>query len=186
MLSKASRWKTVAQALKLCSQRDLMGLVHDLYKLDTRNRAFLETRFIRDERTISHYQDIIKKAICPDEPWKNKLSLSTGRTAISDYQKAIGNSDGTLELMLFYVESGIRHLCEYGEMNESVENSLLSMFKKALALIEKHPELFDDFSMDIDQILHDSKRLDWGFDDEIFSLYKAYRKKTNNSQSPTG
>lgn len=72
-----------------CSERDLLGLIADLYALSRPNKDFLEARFIRnDGDVLERYKIIIKKCIAPSEPWKNnqQISLKDGKKAISDYK----------------------------------------------------------------------------------------------------
>lgn len=53
------------------------------YDLNEQNELFLETRFGNRHAGFEKYQKIIEESICPSEPWKRDVSLSTGRKAIS-------------------------------------------------------------------------------------------------------
>jgi len=102
-----SDWKNIRAKIDKVSQRDLIGLVKELYALNEQNKLFLETRFGNQGKGLEEYKFIIEDSICPTEPWKKDVSLSTGRKAIRDYKKALGNPEGLIDLMIYYCECGV-------------------------------------------------------------------------------
>lgn len=58
------------------------------------------------------------------------MSLSTGKAAISAYKKTINDTEGLLELMVFYVECGNKFTVDYGDIDEQCYYSIETMFEK--------------------------------------------------------
>lgn len=54
-------WLDIRKVLSKCSERDLIGLVSDLYTLSQSNKDFLEARFIKNDNTLSRYKELVKK-----------------------------------------------------------------------------------------------------------------------------
>lgn len=66
----------IRKTLSKCSERDLIGLIADLYALSKPNKDFLEAHFIKNDEVLARYKSIIKKYIAPREPWKNNQQIS--------------------------------------------------------------------------------------------------------------
>ncbi|MDX1924128.1 MAG: hypothetical protein SFT91_02745 [Rickettsiaceae bacterium] len=105
-----------------CSERDLLGLIADLYALSKQNKDFLEARFIKNDEVLARYKSIIKKCIAPSEPWKNnqQISLKDAKKAISDYKKATNDAIGLIDLMVCYVEYGTDFCANLGICTSSI------------------------------------------------------------------
>jgi len=63
VMSKKYTWKDIRSKLSKCSERDLIGLIGDLYKLNKDNKNFLNTMFYNDESAITQYQEVISKSL---------------------------------------------------------------------------------------------------------------------------
>src|SRR5450432_3875596 len=55
---------------------------------------------------------------------EGKFKLGEARKAIRDYRKATGNLPGTVELMMTFVENGVKFTHEYGDIDERFYNSV--------------------------------------------------------------
>ncbi len=108
-------WKDVRSVLNKASHKDLLGLVGDLYALRRENQDFLHARFLKGDDALVPYKETIEQYISPAEPWKHPIRISLARKAISDYRKAVGDSQGLAELMLFYAECGVNFTLEFGD-----------------------------------------------------------------------
>ena len=82
----------------------LLGLVQDLYAASTENRNFLHARFGLGGDVVESYKLTIDRWLWPDVFKNQDTSIVKAKKAISDYQKAVGQSEGTAELMVFFCE----------------------------------------------------------------------------------
>ncbi len=171
-----NKWLGVRKVLSRCSERDLIGLVADLYALSQSNKDFLEARFIKNEQVLSRYKELVKKYIAPNEPWKNnqQISLKDAKKAISDYKKATNDTLGLIDLMVCYVEYGTDFLCEFGDMYEQYYCSLESVFSNILKLIKN----FDDeeisgFEQRLRVVVKKAEHMGWGYYDAISDMLDA-------------
>lgn len=171
--SEKHSWKDIKQALSGWSDKQLVGLVQDLYRLNSENAAFLNARLLAAQAatsTLSPYKKRICDAVSPSQPWKQEVKLSEGRKAISEFKKANGNIRDTLLLMTYYVQCGNDFTLEFGDIDERFYDSLCSMVR----------QIKDTLIKDQDQNLADAilpllekefKRIDgqmgWGYPDEF-------------------
>lgn len=172
---KTLGWKLIRSRLNQTSQGDLISLVGEFYKLSAQNQVFLETRFGNQQDGLEEYKVIIKKNICPSEPWKKDVSLSTGRKAISDYKKALGNPEGLIELMLYYCECGVNFTNQFGDIDEGFYASIESMYQSAIDLLKKNKDLKDLFFTRIEKMVSNSSHIGWGFHDTLEDIFEAYQ-----------
>lgn len=93
----------------------------------------------RNDEILAPYKKIIKNSLYPS--FSNPISLSTGKAAISAYKKTTNDPDGTLELMMFYVECGNQFTVDLGDIDENFYCSLETMFEKILEILKtKQPD----------------------------------------------
>ena len=132
---KKMSWSDVKKALADYDHKDLVSLIADLYAANSSNKAFLHARLLRGKDTLKPYLKIIEDCLYPDI-YKNKpVQIAKGKKAISDYRKAVGDSKGTLELMLCFVETGTQFTLNCGDMDEDFYDSLLRMYDNAIDLL---------------------------------------------------
>ncbi len=180
--AKNSNWLEIRKTLSRCSERDLLGLVAELYSLSKSNKDFLDARFLRDNQALLRYKAQVKRYLAPDEPWKEsqKISLKEAKKAISDYKKASGDEWGTLELMVYYAECGTDFLCEFGDMYEQYYNSLESVFDNALKLMKKSSlNEIQEFVNRLEKVVWKARHMGWGYYDNISAmLQRAWPDRT--------
>jgi hypothetical protein len=99
--------------------------------------------------------------------------VGTVRKAISDFKKISINPYDVIDLMLIYVEAGVECTLEFGDIDEPFYNSLGSMYKNTLELIMKHDYL-SSFDNRLTDVVHKTRRMGWGFHDELSHWYKHY------------
>jgi len=171
-----SNWKDVRSKLYEISKEDLISLVKELYQLNEQSQLFLETRFGNRKEGLEEYKLIIEESICPSEPWKRGVSLSTGRKAIRDYKKALGDPKGLIDLMVYYCECGVAFTNQFGDIDERFYASIESMYQDALELLKKHYRYRDKFSTRIQKIVDETRDIGWGFHDTLADTFQEYRK----------
>ena len=134
---KSTGWQSVRQRLNGWSKPALISLVKDLYEASPDNRDFLQARFQAEGDAgvaLEKYRRKIVEQFFPARG-DGKLKLGEARKAIRDYRKATGNLEGTIDLMLAYVENGTEFTQEFGDINESFYNSLESVLNEMAQLL---------------------------------------------------
>lgn len=119
----------------------IVGLVQDLYATSKGNKAFLHARFgfgLSDD-SLEPYKDMITRWINPPD-YRDPISVSKAKKAISDYKKAIGQPEGLAELAVFYCEKVFDFLAGCGMDDEGFYDALVRMFEQALKYVLALPE----------------------------------------------
>src|SRR5437899_318468 len=87
-------WTDVKAKLTSFDRLGLLDLIHDLYAAHTDNQTFLHARFGLGEDVLEPYKQTIDRWLWPDLFRKQDTSVSQAKRAISDYKKAVGDSEG--------------------------------------------------------------------------------------------
>lgn len=168
-------WKVIRSALKEASHKDLLSLIGDLYALRKENQTFLHSRFVRDGNALEPYKEVIEQYISPTEPWKHPVKLSQARKAISDYRKAVNDTEGLVELMLFYVECGVNFTLEFGNIDEPFYNSVEGMFFDGLKTLKScEPDVVAKLLPRFTEAVRSTKGMDWGFHDGLLDTFENH------------
>jgi hypothetical protein len=125
-------WTDVKAELAGFDRLGLISLIRDLYVAHTDNQTFLHTRFGLAEDALQPYKAAIELWIYPDVFGPGDMSISKAKKAISDYKKAFGQSEGFVELMVYYCELAGDFCYEFGLQDAAYLNALVRMFEKAL------------------------------------------------------
>ncbi|WP_099828266.1 hypothetical protein [Oceaniglobus indicus] len=188
MTTNEPSWKDIKPLISGWSDKQLVGLVQDLYRLSPENVAFLNARLLQHsapKQTLTPYKKRIRAAVSPNDPWKQDVRLSEGRKAISEFRKANGNARDTLALMTYYVQCGNDHTLEFGDIDERFYDSMCSMVRqiKDRLLKEQDQKLADDI---LPLLEKEFERIDgqmgWGYPDEfgdhVDDLREVFKKET--------
>ena len=173
MSAEKPSWKDIKQVISGWSDKQLIGLVQDLYLLTPENAAFLNARLLQTsapQQTLAPYKKRIRAAVSPKQPWKQDVRLSEGRKAISEFKKANGNARDTLLLMTYYVQCGNDFTLEFGDIDERFYDSMCSMVRQIIdrLLKEQDKKLVDEIlpllEKEFDRI---HGQMGWGYPDEF-------------------
>ncbi|GAK50427.1 hypothetical protein U14_01658 [Candidatus Moduliflexus flocculans] len=130
---------------------------------------------VNDAELLKKYKAVIRKEFFPERGF-GRANRSVARKAITDYKKVSGDPTGLADLMLYFVEMGVKFTNEYGDIDEPFYNSMESMFHKALQHLVKFG-LKDDFEDRCRRIVYDSAHTGWGFHDTLSDLfYHVYNR----------
>ena len=182
MTGKKQSWKDVKKVISKWSDKQLAGLVQDLYNLNPENAAFLNARLLHEfdpEQILAPYMKRICSAISPSQPEKQDVRLSEGRKAISEFKKANGNVKDTLSLMVYYVQCGNDFTLKFGDIDEGFYDSMCSMIEeiKERILKEQDQNLAEEF---LPLLEKEFKRIDgrmgWGYPDEFGACVETLRE----------
>ena len=126
-------WVDVKEKLADIDRAGLMQLIADMYAADKINQSFLHTRFYLGGDPLDIYKKRIHKALFPNIMGRNSdVKITDAKKAISEYQKAIGLTDGMLELRLYFCEVAMDFSMEYGYAEDGFFNAVYLQFKKVL------------------------------------------------------
>lgn len=176
-------WSELKRHLSRYSPVQLLEIISELHSLSADNKRFIEAKVINDNAAVEKYRDIISKSISTDAPWKKsqQLSLKTAKKAISDYKKATGNIENTIDLMIYYVERGTQFTCAFGDIDENFYCSLESMFADVLKLMNNH-NYSEEFGNRLEEIVEDANGIGWGYYDTIKCMWEEWKQKVKNSK----
>lgn len=101
--------------------------------------------------------------------------LAVARKAISDYKRISPSPAGLADLMLFYVETGVKFTSTYGGIDEPFYNSLASMYQRALEHLAKY-KLLEVFEQRCKALVNNAPGAIWGLHDTLSELFHLYLK----------
>ncbi len=163
-------WTAIKGALSGFSRVQLLGLVQDLYRADTKNQDFLHARFLVSGggTDLLPFKKRIKAAIKPSR-WDAPIKYRDARRAISDYNKARGQLGETLELMFYYIECGNDVTLEFGDIDETFYNSMGSMFGSIVKKlsVQADPVLTATWLDRLDEEYQRVANIGWGYGYEL-------------------
>jgi hypothetical protein len=125
-------WTEVKATLAGFDRAALLGLVQDLYAAHKDNQAFLHARFGLGENALEPYKKTIDRWLWPDMVRRQDTSVSKAKRAITDYKKALGDTEGVGELMVFYCERAAGFSRDVSHDDAGYFDALVRMFEQAL------------------------------------------------------
>jgi hypothetical protein len=172
---KSPTWNNVKASLAEFDRTSLLGLVKDLYGSSKDNQVFLHARFGLGADVLKPYKIRIDRWLSPDLLKNQNVSASKAKSAIRDYQNAIGRPEGLAELMVFYCERAADFSNSCGFEDESYFSPLLKMFYRALKIsITLENDLHDALFDRLDDVRRISHNLGYGVGDEMNILLAEY------------
>jgi hypothetical protein len=173
-MAKSSKptWSQIKAHLKHWDEKQLMGLIQDLFKHSKDNRDFLAARLLRDsigEQVLEPYLMRIEAAFYDGFSMPGNLNLKDVRSAIREYWRATSDPAGTLELMLVHVETGTQFTREFGDIDEGFYDNLcttLHEIKKLLATEEGRP-LYGKVRDRLAKLAKQADGIGWGYGDYV-------------------
>jgi hypothetical protein len=158
--------------LKKLDKENLIDIIADLYKKNKSVKEFLDFFVNPNEQELFlKYKEKVYEAFYPKRG--DRFKISEGKKAISDFKKLEASNELVSELMLFYAETGVEFTNDYGDINESFYNSVVSVYSNALKLMKKE-NILDKFADRAKKILDDTSGIGWGFHDELGNEYYSF------------
>jgi hypothetical protein len=156
---------------KDCSKEDLEKDITEIFRKYPAIKEYYQTKLLpqANEEIIAKYKKIIENEFFPTRGYGN-AKLSVAKKAIADYKKICQFPENLIDIMLFYVEQGVKFTNAYGDINEAFYNSMENMFDKAVELICKE-DLKDSFDERCQKIVGDTCDIGWGFYDTLSEIY---------------
>ncbi|MBU1901298.1 hypothetical protein KKG82_02935 [Patescibacteria group bacterium] len=162
----------IKKELKKLDKDKLIDLVADLYKKNKSVKEFLDFYVNPDERELfDKYRDKVFEAFYPKRGFN--LKLKDGKQAISDFKKLGPSSIFLADLMLFYVETGVKFTNDFGDIDEGFYSSLETTFVAALTLM-RNENLLDNFADRAGKVVTDTRNIGWGFHDYLCEVHSDF------------
>jgi Family of unknown function (DUF6155) len=125
-----------------------------------------------DETVRARYGQVVENEFFPKYGY-GKARLSVARKAVTDYRKVAASVEGPADLMLVYVEMGVRYTRTYGDIDEAFYRSVESMYGSALQWIVKHG-LDHAFRSRAEAVLTATRRMGYGFHDTLADIFSQW------------
>ncbi|WP_035557930.1 DUF6155 family protein [Hymenobacter sp. IS2118] len=160
------------KALKPLDKDQLVALIADLYKKNKAAQEYLDFYVQPNERErFEKYRAKVVEAFFPKRGYQ--LRLREGKKALSDFQKLEPAAELVADLLLVYVETGVRFTNAYGDIDEGFYSSLETVYAKALALMQRE-QLLPQFAARTAQIVRDTSGIGWGFHDYLTEVMEEF------------
>jgi len=170
---RKSSWIDIKKAIINFEPSEFVSLVRDFYQLSEDNKIFLNARFVCDGETNKRYKKIISKCLYPDVlDQSDDFDFERAEKAISDFAKATGDEERTIDLMIYFVECGNQFTLDYGDIDEVFYDTLIEMYEKAVGRVRKMPKSKQGpFRKRLGKIMKSADGIGWGYHDDLGDLY---------------
>ena len=159
----------IRKELNRLDKAKLIDIFADLYKKNKSVKEFFDFYINPDEtELLTKYRDKIFEAFYPRRG--NRYKLKDGKQAIGDFKKLGTSAESLADLMLFYVETGVKFTNDFGDIDESFYNSVTTVYYQALTLM-KRESLLDRFADRASKVVDDTNGIGWGFHDYLRDCY---------------
>ena len=128
----------------------------------------------KQEEILDQYKRRIKREFFPERGFGSGKP-SVGRAPILQFVKLSSSPEHLVDLMLYYVEMGVKYTLAYGDIDEPFYESLESVYEDSLDLIKEN-NLYGQFRSRCKKVMTDTNGAGWGFGDYIKELFERYYK----------
>ena len=167
-------WSTVKTAASELSQKELLSLVGELYRLSKQNQAFLHARFADRDAAMEECKAVVAESLYPDVQRDRPLQVAKAKKAVADFCKAVADPFAHAELMLFFLEQGNAFTLEFGDIDAGFYSALVAMARCAVgAIVSLRDDLQESFKERLAEVVSSSSGIGWGYHDELREIYAA-------------
>ena len=150
----------------------LIEVVLELYKKNKSVKDYFDFYINPNEKELfNKYQKIVFESFYPKRGFG--LKLKEGKQAISDFKKFEPSTLLLSDLMLYYVETGVKFTNDFGDIDENFYVSVEKMFIQALTLMNKE-DILDEFSERALKVVSGADGTGWGFFDSLASIHSEF------------
>lgn len=172
MASSKINLTTLKKHLKQASKEDLIDDISELFKTFQPVKEYYQLKLNPEtEQYVGEsYKKTIENEFFPARGF-GKARLSVARKAVNDYKKVCRDPAALVDMMLFYVEQGVKFTDAYGDIDEPFYCSMESMFASAAKAIAQYG-LHGVAEHRCRQIVKDTSQMGWGFHDTLLEIYQ--------------
>jgi hypothetical protein len=159
--------------LKEYEQKELIELIVGMFRTNKEVQNFLSCKFLGDEAIevlFNQAQKKIENEFFPDRGF-GKLRLAEAKKEITGFKNATNDVKRTVDLMLFYVESGVDFTNTYGDISEGFYSSMEKMYDQVAMECDRNEDLYREFSSRLSSVLSEAGRTGWGFQEALLESY---------------
>lgn len=167
-------WPQIRKQLKEQSAAQLIDLIKGLYDLTPANKAFVRKQFAESPQDPVFLEkcrrQIIQAIYPPRRKYPDDPKFSQARKAVNAYKKATGDIQGTIDLLLTYVERGTEFTNDFGDIDMPFYERLETALHNAADLITGNPtrvQLYQHFRPRFIKLLQDTRMIGWGYGDTV-------------------
>jgi hypothetical protein len=166
------KWSELRKSLQEADQKELINLLHDLYKNSIENRRFITARYSKKEdesKILEAYRKKVINVYYHPRGAASQPRYSVAKKAINDYYEASGDIKGTMDLALTLVENIMRYLHEFSGIDESSYTGGSDMIEKfcELARTEEGLKFYPHFRERLQKLYRDSEDSPYGIGDNL-------------------
>jgi hypothetical protein len=160
--------------LKELTKEELIKSIADLYKKNEFVKDYYSSKYADGSNlsVLIKHKDIIENEFFPTRG-DGRGRLAVAKKAITEFKKLSDDKNSIAEIMLFYVETGVRYTDCYGDINEPFYLSMENMYERAMKYIVSN-DLFAKFNDRCLKIVNDTTDMGWGFHDQLCEIYYGY------------
>ncbi len=157
------------------TKENLVGLLTECYKNNEKIKELISAKYAGNDavkQILEDYKIKIQNVFFPDR-LSGKLMLSEARKAIHNFKKLCNDEELILDLMLFYVETGVEATNTYGDLYEEFYSSIEKMYWSVIEAINKYKDsrIFSVLSKRLKAVVDDTGGIGWGFHDNLANMY---------------
>ncbi|WP_052722921.1 hypothetical protein [Methanosarcina lacustris] len=161
------KWSELKKLFQEADQKELINLLHDLYKHSADNRRYVTARYAKVEggsEILEAYRKKVINVYYPPRGAASRPRYSVAKKAVNDYSEASGDIKGTMNLALTLVENVLKYRREFSGIDEKSYVGGSEMMEKVCELIrtEEGQKLYPDFRERLQKIYQDSKNGPYG------------------------
>ncbi|WP_367873642.1 hypothetical protein [Luteolibacter sp. Populi] len=163
-------WTAIRKSLKGWEPAALLALIKDLHDASPNNRHFLLARVGAVEGGGEAFESFRKRVVEPFYPARGepKLKLGEARKAIREYHKATGNTAGTIELLLAYIETGTAFTCDFGDIDARFYDGLCSAIDELAERVKREGlAMWETVSPRFGALVIKTNGIGWGYHDHL-------------------
>jgi hypothetical protein len=163
--------------LKDLSKEELIKEIVELFKKNSFVKDYYILKYDIENKSsvLDKHKDIIENEFFPKRGY-GKTRLSVARKSITEFKKLSQDKNQLADLMIFYVEMGVKFTNYYGDIDEPFYLSMESMYDKAVTFIIS-AKLEDIFNQRCLKIVKDTTGMGWGFHDQLSETYYEHLGK---------
>ncbi len=129
--------REVKSELNKLDKATLIKHIAELYKKYKPVKEYFDFYVNPDEeKLLEQYKEKVTEGFFPKRGYKIKLSIS--RKAINDFKKLEVSEKIFADLLLHFVECGVKLTNKYGDIDENFYSSVANTYAKALDIIDNN------------------------------------------------
>lgn len=167
-------WLQIRKHLKEYDTERLIELLKGLYDLSPANKAFVRQQFSESPQDAEFLEkcrrQVVQVIYPPRRQYPDYPKFSQARKAINEYKKATNDINGTIDLLLTYVERGTAFTSDFGDIDGPFYERLETALSNATDLITSSPtrnQLYQNFRPRFLRLLKEAGWMGWGYGDTI-------------------